>query len=595
MRMWGLVAAIAAIAATSPAVADPAPQTALAGFDAFVEQTIKDWRVPGLGVAIVKDGRVVLARGYGARELKSRAPFDKDTLFPIASSSKAFTAMGVAILVDEGKLSWDAPVREHLSGFGMVDPAAFAGLSLRDMLAHRSGLPRHDAIWYHNTTLTRPELAARIRYMEPTAPFRTRFQYNNIMFVTAGQIVERVAGQDWETFTRTRIFEPLGMTRTNLSATESSSDANHYTGYRVKLGERIETPFYKSTALMNPAGGIYSTPTDMSRWLLVQTNGGKSGETQLVSPALVAEMQSPVTPIDATSEHPAVTPPLYAMGWFTDTYRGLRRVHHGGNLPGASMMVSLIPDKRLGVSVMANLEGSRLPEMMVRQIIDRMTGLDPIAWTVDELKKTQAAQAGEVAAKADKGASRKMGTRPAHGMGDYAGVYSHPGYGPLTVTPDGKDLRASYNGDTGKLEHWHYETFDAVPDAESSVLEDLRLQFVTDMNGRVAGVNAIMEAQIEAVVFKRLPDARLSDLAYRAAVAGDYDLDGQKVTIAQSGDRLQYIPEGGRPADLLPGLEGTFVHGRIPTVSVRFVTDKGGAATSFQIFDASGVYTAERK
>lgn len=598
----GLLLALAAVeigparaqnptAASAPGVPT---STALAGFDEYVAQTLAEWDIPGLAISVVRDGEVVLAGGYGARDPVSSAAMSENTIFPIASMSKAFTSFSAALLVDEGRMSFDAPVSTYLPGLALHDPAASAGLTLRDMLSHRSGLPRHDGIWYHNAGLTREALIPRMPHLEESAPFRARFQYNNIMFVLSGLAVERVAGEPWEAFTRARIFTPLGMTRTMFSPDQAAADPDHTSGTEILNGERINVPLFRNTPILNPAGGVYSTAADLAAWMRVHLSEGRLGERQIVTPATLADMHATHMVTGATIRDPEIVPTGYGLGWFTNIYRGRGMIQHGGNLNGVSTLVAMIPEARLGVTVLVNQGGSELRDAMARAVLDRFLGETGKDWVGEALARKQAGEALEVEARANLGESRVRGTDPSHAVADYAGTYFHPGYGELTISREGRALAAAFNDDRSPLEHFHYDVFDAATEDVENLLLDGRIQFQMDMYGRVSALRTALEPQIAPIEFARQADARLSDPAYLSGLAGEYDFAGNRLTIALSGRTLQWIPAGGIPADLLPSLGGEFAHERRLDARIAFEIGADGKATGLTLTDASGVYEAAR-
>ena len=587
-------APLAAHAQSSAPTAAPASAEALSGFDAYVADTLRKWNVPGVAVSVVKDGRILLSKGYGVRDPANGQPMTADTIFPIASMSKAFASFGAGLLVDEGKMSFDAPVGTYLKGFAVRDPAATSGLTLRDMFSHRSGLPRHDAVWYHNAALTRDELLAREAHLDSSQPLRGKFQYNNIMFVLGGLAIDRVAGSDWETFTTQRVFQPLGMDRSFFGYQRALADPNHAGGREVLNGKAVSVPLFKNTPILNPAGGVYSTADDLANWMLVHLSSGQFGGRKIVQPATLADMHSTHMPTGATVRDPEFVPVGYGLGWFTAMYRGRTMVQHGGNLPGVSTLVALLPSERLGVTVLVNHGGSELRDALTRQILDRFLAASGKDWVGEALTRKQAGEAAEVAARGKKGGSRIAGTKPSHKLGDYAGLYHHPGYGPLTMRVEGGKLVGRYNDDSTALSHWHHDVFDADTSDVENLWLDGRVQFVSDMAGRVSGVQMAIEPALQTALFQRQPDAKLSEAAYLRGLTGTYDLAGSKVTVALAGNRLSWTGAGGQPAALLPALGGEFVHERRRDAQIAFRTDASGRASALTLTDSSGVYEAKR-
>lgn len=276
---------------TAPVRAQNRVTTNLNGLDGFVEQVMKDWHVPGLAVAIVKDGQVVYAKGFGYRDVKKELKVTPDTLFAIGSCSKAFTATALAILAGEGKLDWDKSVRDYLPDFRLHDAYATAQLRPRDLVTHQSGLPRHDLIWY-GSPLSRKELFDRLHHLEPSKPLHAKYQYNNLMFMTAGVLIERISGSTWEEFVRRRILDPLGMKTSTFSVNDSQKTSNFSLPYQEQKGEVKEIPFRNIDAI-GPAGSINSSVNEMTRWLLVQLGKGKFEGRQVIPEKNLGEVHAP--------------------------------------------------------------------------------------------------------------------------------------------------------------------------------------------------------------------------------------------------------------------------------------------------------------
>ena len=588
------LAPVCASGQVAPTAASQKAPAALADFDGFIAETLRQWNVPGVAIAVVKDGQVVLAKGYGSRDPATRKPMTKDTIFPIASMSKAFTSFGAALLVDEGKMSFDAPVIGYLPGFALKDPAASSGLTLRDMLSHRSGMPRHDALWYHNGPLTPDQLVGRMVHLEPSAPFRSKWQYNNNMFVLSGLAVGKISGQGFERFLEERIFRPLDMDRTTFSPELARADANHMGGVVILNGKRINVPMFKNTAILNPAGGVYSTADDLANWMLVHLSGGKFMNKQIVLPTTLTDMHSTHMVTGATVRDAEMVPIGYGLGWFTNMYRGQRMVSHGGNLNGVSTLVALLPEQRLGVTVLVNHGASELRDALTKVILDRFLGATGKDWTGEALARKTAGESSEIAGRANKGATRVPNTRPSHALADYAGSYFDAGYGPFTISLKGNQLAGRFNDDSSALSHWHYDVFDAATDDVENILLDGRVQFVTDLAGRISAAQISMESSVAPIIFKKQPDARLSDPAYLRTLAGTYELGGTPIAISVAGSNLVYLSRGGTTAKLIPSLGAEFVHPQRLNARIAFKTDAAGRAQAMTITDSSGVYEAKR-
>jgi CubicO group peptidase (beta-lactamase class C family) len=305
------------------AVAQDAP---LQGLDDYVNKAIKDWDVPGVAIAIVKDDKIVFAKGYGVREIGKSDRVDERTVFAIGSSSKAFTAATTAILVDEGKLKWDDPATKYLPGFQVYDPVTTREMTVRDLLTHRVGLERGDSLWYA-TEYNRSDVLNRIRYLKPSSSLRSKFGYQNIMYLAAGQIVPSVTGKEWDDFLRERIFMPLGMSSTGTSIT-SLKNLNNVAAPHSKFDDKVTAIPYRMIDNIGPAGSINSNVLDMAQWVRLHLGGGKYEGKQLISAANINEMQMPQTIIRLEGQMKVLYPEAhflsYGMGWFLSDYRGRR-------------------------------------------------------------------------------------------------------------------------------------------------------------------------------------------------------------------------------------------------------------------------------
>ena len=359
----------AASAAAQAAAAD-ASSASLASLDAFIETAMKDWSVPGLGLAVVRDGEVVLARGYGVRAKGKTDAVDADTLFAIGSSSKAFTAACIGLLVDQKKVGWDDPVTKHLPGFELHDAYATRDLTVRDLLTHRSGLARADQLWY-GSGFDRAAILERFRHVEPSWGFRARFGYQNIMFLAAGELYAAVAGESWDDCIAKRFFAPLGMARSTTSVDPLPGIENVATPHEEVEGEVVAVPWHDLDNVA-PAGSINSSAREMAAWVLLQLGQGP----KILAEPTVAEMHTPQMVIRKEGSwanyFPASTLITYGLGWFVNDYRGEIVVEHGGSIDGMRALVSMIPEKKMGLVVLTNRGGQLLPEVVRYRVYDTL-------------------------------------------------------------------------------------------------------------------------------------------------------------------------------------------------------------------------------
>lgn len=574
--------------------ADPAAKAkkALEGFDEVVAKGLALLKVPGAAIIVVKDKEVVFSKGFGFRDVENKLPMTADTILAIGSSTKAFTAFTLGTLVDQGKVEWDKPVRNYIPWFRLYDAQAGERLTPRDLVTHRSGLPRHDLVWYNNRTSSREDLVRSLAYLPPTADLREKWQYNNMMFLTAGFLVETLTGKSWEEAVRTLVFEPLGMARSNFSVVESQKDKDFALPYDEREGKVVKIPF-RDITIVGPAGSINSSANEMSRWVTVHINGGKLGGKEVIGANTLADLHTPYMTTGGVSTRPDITAPDYALGWMVDNYRGHRRVHHGGNIDGFSAMVSFLPNDGLGFVVLTNRNGTGLPELLIRTAADRILGLEAVDWIGDAAKKLAEGEAVGKKAEEKKTTRRRPGTVPAHKLDEYVGDYRHPGYGDLKVTLKGIQLDFTYNVITTPLGHWHYETFNGGK-AEDPTFKDMKLTFRTDVNGNVVGVAIPFEVSLDDIYFVKKPDARLSDPAYLKTLLGSYTLVSQTVTVSLKGDLLTLFIPGQPVYDLVPEVGGEFSLKVAKIVRVRFLEDAKGQVTGLEVSQPGGVLEYKR-
>ncbi|HXF95322.1 MAG TPA: serine hydrolase [Gemmatimonadales bacterium] len=490
-RRQGVAALLLLLVLGAPVAAQrPArPPAQLRGFDAWVERTLAQWGVPGLAVAVVKDDAVVYARGFGVRRLGDTARVTDRTLFAVGSTTKAFTAAALAMLVDSGLVRWDDPVARYLPGFELQDPYVTRELRVRDLLTHRSGLPRGDAIWW-GTGHGRDEVLRRVRHLEPATSFRSAYGYQNIMFLAAGQIIPAVTGQSWDQFVRRRIFEPLGMAATNTSVTALDSGGDVATPHSPVYG-RMQPVAWRDLDNIGPAGSINSSVRDMAQWLRLQLAGGVYGGRRLISAAAMNEMHAAQTviPVDTLSERlwPSTHFRAYGLGWALQDYRGRKLVGHGGAIDGMRAQVTLVPEERLGVVALANGgEPSRLLTQAVAfQVIDRYLGGSATDWGATLLAVRLELAARDSARRAEREARRMPDTRPTLALDRYAATYRSEVYGDLVVTVEDGGLAIRFGPNfAGRLEHWHFDTFR--PRWRDPMMSDDLVTFTLGPDGAVA-------------------------------------------------------------------------------------------------------------
>jgi len=455
------VVTLALLLLPGSAVAQEAP---LNGLDAFVARVLDTWQAPGLALAVVKGDSVLLAKGYGVRDIRGDSRIDEETLFAVASTSKAFTVAALGMLVDEGLITWDDPVTDHLPAFQLRDPYVTREITVRDLLSHRSGLPRGDRLWY-GSPFNRDEVIRRVRYLEPTWSFRSTYGYQNIMFMTAGELIEAVTGVSWDEFLRRRIFDPLGMTRTTTTTRGIEAMENVATPHVVEDGKA--TPVgWRDFDNVGGAGAINSNVREMAQWIRLQLGGGVYDGRRLLSDSVVKEMHTPQTVIrmGETTERlfPETHFQAYGLGWTLQDYRGRKLVRHGGSLDGMRTHVGMIPEEDLGVVVITNLNNSWIPEVVLYHVLDTFLGPRDKDWNQAMYAVYMESQREAEERRAKEEASRVPGTSPSLAADAYVGVYADSLYGEARVRREGDALVLEVGPSfVGELEHWHFDVFRA--------------------------------------------------------------------------------------------------------------------------------------
>jgi CubicO group peptidase (beta-lactamase class C family) len=479
--------------------ADTAPVNDL---DAYVAAAMRTFEVPGLAVAVVKNGEVVLTKGYGVRRMGESAPVDAHTLFGIASNTKAFTAAALGILVDEGKIAWDDPVTRHLPWFQMYDPYVTREMTVRDLLCHRSGLGlgAGDLMFWPPTTFSRDEILHRLRFIKPAHSLRSKFAYSNLMFVAAGQIIPAVTGMSWEEFIRQRIFVPLKMESSQTSVTLFHPGDNAATPHS-KVEGHVQAIPYTDIDNSAPAGAINSCVADMSRWVMTQLASGRipqSEEKRLFSGRVSKEMWSAQTPLPVPDPPPGLEPlrgnfSAYGLGWGLNEFRGHKVVSHTGGLPGFVSLVMLIPDVQLGIVVLTNQEAGGAFSAIGHRIADRYLGAPDTDWIAayHNLDEKQRADAAEKVAK--QSGSRNADSKPSLALAKYAGRYSDPWYGEVTIAMERDALVLRFNHTPGlvaDMDHWQYDTFKARW-RDRSLDADAFVTFALNPDGAIAQMKMV--------------------------------------------------------------------------------------------------------
>jgi CubicO group peptidase (beta-lactamase class C family) len=568
----------------------------LHGFDSYMEKILKDWNVPGIVVGIVNGEKLVFAKGYGYRDYGKKLPFTPNTLCQIASNTKLFTAVAAGMLVEEGKLTWDQPVRESVPAIRFYNDQLNNNITLRDMLSHRTGITRHDMIWYQSDD-TREELFNKLKYMEPKEPLRTIYLYNNMMYTSVGYLIELQSGQTWEEFVRNRIFKPLEMNSTLFSVAEMVKQPDFGVGYTEKRDtfDLYQIPYYEDTEGMAPCGAIISNIQDMSHWLIALINDGKySGKQILPQSVLKATLEPALALPNLLAEIKGfweLINTAYCMGRYTGSYRGHLLAYHGGDLDGFHSQISFMPRERIGVIVFVIGDHcATLYNIISYNVYERLLGLDQTPWSDRWLEVRLKGKKAGKEARAKAGAERIPDTRPTHPLPDYAGDYEHPAYGILKIGIKEGQLQFDFHKMQFPLSHFHYERFDTPNDERYGKWS---VNFITNSQGDID--KAIMSLDEAEATFTRKPVALDPQLLQK--LAGTYESPtGWKLQVVlKEGDGNLYFGVYGHPVEKLIHYQGLkFRLQEFSDLVMEFV-EENGQIKALKQRDPSGEYVLMRK
>lgn len=441
----------------------------LRALDAYFAKAAKDWNVPGLAIGIVYKGQLVFAKGYGVRDVGKPEPVDTQTIFAIASTTKAITAAALGMLVDEGKVRWDDPVTKYLPSFQMSDPWTTREVTVRDLITHRGGLPNADYLWTGGDN-SRDEVIRRIRFIPPAYSFRAGYIYHNVMYTVAGAVIEAVSGMTWDDFLRRRIFQPLGMTRSFTTLEEAVTKDNRAQPH----GRQNDTLRVSGNSMsdgIGPAGSVWSSVADMSRWVKFLLDTGKVNGRPLLTPQTWADLFRPATILGPWNNNSA--PQLrmskphfrsYALGWFQQDYMGRQVDFHTGSLTGMIAINGLIREEGIGVYILSNTS-TEIRHPLMFKVFDSFLGTPPRDWSGEMLAMQRADDARDDSVSTRQQNQRVEGTRPSLPLEKYAGTFVDSLYGKIAITMENGALRYRFSStQAGTLEHWQYETFRVVWD-----------------------------------------------------------------------------------------------------------------------------------
>lgn len=580
-----------------------AADTRLAGLDADLEKVLSDWKAAGFAVAVVEKDKVVYAKGFGVKDLDTKQPVTTQTLFAIGSCTKAFTSTLVGQLVADGKLSYDEPVRNYLPALHFYNDEMNNLVTMRDMMSHKTGLPRHDLSWYFNPTDNRDSLLMRIRYMAPTYRPREKYQYNNFMFLAQGVVVEKLTGQSWEKNMAEKLFKPLGMTRSNSPYGSVRNDTDIASPHVFKNDSTLQKVPHYNIASMGPAGGVYSNVLEMSNWVQAWIYGGKFKGRQVIPAAHYREAISSQTP-SATgipeAGHADISGGNYGFAWMLMNYRGHYRVEHGGAIDGFITSTAFFPTDSIGIVVLSNQSSRQIPNIVRNIVSDRMLKLEKFDWNKENLDRRKTDN--EAAAKARSSAGPRHDIRMQHAAADYEGLYNHPAYGTYEVLLRNDSLFMHTRLKVLWLQNRHYDIFkpfEVVPGKtlDTSDISPFTFRFNTGVNGEVESMNAYgFEAPAIELVFKHSPKPKAMSKAELEAYTGEYDLGAVTAKVYVKGENTLFVEVPGQPPyELAYTGNERFTFKALSNFALQFDRKPGEPATAVTFLQPQGNMSAKKK
>jgi CubicO group peptidase (beta-lactamase class C family) len=596
LRSTLLIAVAALTSVVLSAQPQPSIDSRLEGFDAYMAQVLRDWNVPGIGVGIVVKDKLVFAKGYGYRDYGKKIPFTPETTQPIASNTKLFTAIAAGMLVDEGKLDWDKPIRQYVPGIKFYDDDLDRTITIRDMLSHRTGITRHDTIWF-KSDYTQKDLFERLKYLEPSEPPRSVFLYNNMMYAGSGYSIELLSGKPWEAFVRERILGPLGMTSTTFTIDDMLKTKEPGVPYteRRDSTELYRIPYYSDAIGVAPAGAINSNIADMSKWLIALMNDGKLDGKPVLPRAAIKQTLAPSIALPNTNLEirgwGELLNAAYGMGRWTASYRGHLLAYHGGDLPGFHSQVSTMPSDGIGVIVLEiGNHSAPLYNIVTYNVYERLLGMSLTPWSERQNTIRLKNKEANMAARAKAGAGRVEGTKPSHKLDEFAGEFEHPAYGVLTIAKPGDALQFDFHKTRLPLAHFHYDRFDTPDDEENGKWS---VNFLTNPQGEVD--RAEMSLDETAIVFTRRVPAALTSVQTLQQYVGTYETpSGGKITVVVRPTKTLAIQNpDGTFEDLIAWQPRRFRIKEFADVIFEFRVD-GGRVVELLQSNPSGEYRSKR-
>lgn len=554
----------------------------------------------GFSVAVVKGKEVIYSKGFGFSDLENEQKADENTLYPIGSTSKAFTVGLLGIMEEEKGLSFNDSPRKYLPELEFYNDELNNNITILDMVSHRTGLPRHDLSWYLFPTNNKDSLLSRVQYQEPFTDIRTQWYYNNFMYLAQGLITEKLTGKSWEDNIRERFFNPLDMSRSNLSIKELEGATNISKGYALENFETNKLLPYYDIAAISPAGSINSSVAEMANWLKVWLNEGQYNGKQILPKSYVEKAINPLMLVGngiADKQFPDQYLNSYGYAWFVSSYKGHYRLEHGGNIDGFSANVSFFPTDKVGIVVLTNQNGSALPTLVRNTVSDMLLDLSETDWKAYYSEKIEEIKASEEKKKAGEKKSRILNTTPSHELTAYTGKYDHPAYGSFKIVYENDSLFARFTRKDAFLDHKHYDVFKPylINNKKADTISGLGFNFNFQTNdlGDIETVRLKFEPTLDPIIFTRTPEQTDVDPQILASYVGTYTLSGAELKVYMKEENLRLLVPGQPEYTLIPVTENEFLIKGLSGFKANFVPRDN--SVDLMLLQPNGTFTATKK
>lgn len=575
------------------------PDSRLRDIDKELQMVLDTWKAAGFAVAVVEKNKIIYAKGFGYRDYEKKLPVTPNTLFAIGSCTKAFTSGLLGVLREQSKVDFDKAPREYVPGLSYFNNEMNNEIIVKDLMAHRTGLPRHDYSWYLFPSHDKDSLLNRIQFQEPFTGVRRAWYYNNFMFLLQGIIAEKITGKTWEENIREHFLTPLNMSTSNFSIPEMKKAVEPSLGYGLS-DDKIEKMDYYDIAGMSPAGSINSSVNEMAMWLRAWIHGGKFDGKQVLPASYVRDAISAQMPVGGglpTAEHPDVHVSNYGFGWFLASYKGHYRVEHGGNIDGFSASASFFPTDSIGIVVLTNQNASVVPDLVRNILSDRMLKTAKTDWIKEYKDRRDKGQKERMAAQKSKKDNAVKGTHTSHPLSDYTGRFEYPGYGKFDIILRNDSMYAVFKTRKVWLRHRHYDVFDAFPvrngKADTTNAIDPKFNFGTNDMGEIATVALKLEYTLDPLEFTRSVVAAPIDEAALTRYVGSYEIGGMVAKFYMKGKTLALTVPGQPEYELISVAKDKFTLKNLEGFKVEFV-ETAGKYTEAVFIQPNGTFRARR-